>query len=126
MRKQDRTIVIFDDDEDILSICKFILEERGWKVIGFTDCKNVLEKVSATAPDIIMMDNRIPEEGGIHATRQLKADPDLKQIPVIYFSATNAIDKLAAEAGAQAYLAKPFELAALEKIIEQTLITSEL
>lgn len=56
------------------------------------------------------MDNWIPDEGGILATRKLKAFEQLKDIPVVYFSANSDIQTLAAEAGADSYLAKPFDL----------------
>ena len=79
--------MIFDDDEDILSICTFIFEDEGWEVKTHPDCVNVVERAASFAPDVILMDNWIPDEGGIIATRQLKANPMVKTIPVIYFSA---------------------------------------
>ncbi|MDB5150575.1 MAG: response regulator, partial [Mucilaginibacter sp.] len=49
-----KKIIIFDDDEDILSICSYVLEEQGWEVHTFTDCNNVTEKVSGICPDVIL------------------------------------------------------------------------
>src|SRR6195952_1104221 len=114
-------IIIFDDDEDILSICVYILEEQGWEVHAYTNCNNIIERVSAIAPDVILMDNWIPDEGGIIATQKLKKDEKLKHIPVIYFSANSDIQLLAAQAGAESYLAKPFDLDDLEKVINKVL-----
>ncbi len=123
MSTPDKKIVIFDDDEDILSICSFILEEQGWKVYAFTDCNNIIEKVSSIMPDAILMDNWIPDDGGIIATQTLKKDEELKKIPVIYFSANSDIEILANHAGAQTYLAKPFDLEELERVINSVLVT---
>ncbi len=124
MNKAGKTIVIFDDDEDILAICSFILEEQGWKVFAYTDCNDITQKVSDAQPDVILMDNWIPDDGGIIATQTLKKNPDLKHIPVVYFSANSDIELLANHAGAQIYLAKPFDLEELENVINKVLVSS--
>ncbi|WP_259068750.1 response regulator [Mucilaginibacter sp. X4EP1] len=124
MNNPDKKIIIFDDDEDILSICSFILEEQGWTVHAFTDCNNIVEKVSAILPAVILMDNWIPDDGGIIATQTLKKNEDLKNIPVIYFSANSDIQLLANHAGAETYLAKPFDLEELERVINNVLLSS--
>jgi len=121
---QNKKIVIFDDDEDILSICSFILEEQGWTVYAYTDCNKITEKISAILPDIIIMDNWIPDDGGIIATQTLKKNEELKNIPVIYFSANSDIEQLARHAGAETYLAKPFDLEDLEIVINSVLVKS--
>ena len=124
MNNADKTIIIFDDDEDILSICSFILEEQGWKVYAYTDCNQITEKVSAILPDVILMDNWIPDDGGIIATQTLKKHESLKNIPVVYFSANSDIELLANHAGAEIYLAKPFDLEDLENVISKVLVKS--
>ena len=121
MNKTEKKIIIFDDDEDILSICSYILEEQGWEVHTYTDCNNIIEKVSGIYPDVILMDNWIPDAGGIIATQTLKKHEDLKKIPVVYFSANSDIQLLADHAGAETYLAKPFDLEELERVINSVI-----
>jgi CheY-like chemotaxis protein len=121
MDKPRKKIIIFDDDEDILSICIYILEEQGWEVHAYTNCNNIIERVSGIHPDVILMDNWIPDEGGIIATQTLKKDDKLKDIPVIYFSANSDIQLLADHAGAEGYLAKPFDLEELDRVINTVL-----
>lgn len=121
-KSSTKKIIIFDDDEDILSICTYVLEEQGWEVHTFTDCNNITEKVSGIHPDVILMDNWIPDAGGIIATQTLKKDEKLKSIPVIYFSANSDIGLLANDAGAETWLAKPFDLQELEKVIDGVLV----
>lgn len=122
MDNPPKKIIIFDDDEDILSICSYILEEQGWEVNTFTDCNNIIEKVGGILPDVILMDNWIPDAGGIVATQTLKKDDKLKNIPVVYFSANSDIQLLADHAGAETYLAKPFDLEELERVINTVLV----
>ncbi len=117
--------MIFDDDLDILSICSYILEEQGWEVHTSPHCNNILDTVGRVKPNVILMDNWIPETGGIVATQTLKKHPEFKNIPVIYFSANNDIQSLAKQAGADTYLEKPFDLTELEEIIDETLKKSE-
>ncbi len=114
-----KKVLIFDDDEDILAICTYILEEQGWEVSTFSNCNNVIEKVESIMPEVIFMDNWIPDSGGIVATQAIKQQEHLKHIPVIYFSANNDIKSLAKQAGADSFLAKPFDLEELENIVNQ-------
>lgn len=121
MNDPEKRIIIFDDDEDILAICSYVLEEQGWEVHTFTDCNHIIERVSSINPSVILMDNWIPDVGGIVATQMLKKNEALKKIPVIYFSANNDIHLLADNAGAETFLAKPFDLDELQNIIDTAL-----
>ncbi len=112
-----KNILILDDDKDILFVCSYLLEEMGWEVHTQTNCNNILELVKEIKPAIILMDNWIPDTGGIVATQTLKADKELRSIPVIFFSANSDIKNLCIEAGADMYLSKPFDIAVFEKII---------
>jgi CheY-like chemotaxis protein len=103
----------------ILTICSYILTELGWTVYTFTNCEHILDKLANINPDIIFMDNWIPNQGGIVATQTLKSSASYCHVPVIYFSANADIALLAQSAGADAYLAKPFELNELTAVIER-------
>ena len=121
MKFNGKKIIIFDDDEDILSVCTYVLEEQGWDVHVFTDCNQIIDKVRSVMPDVILMDNWIPDTGGIIATQTLKSNDALKNIPVVYFSSNSDIQLLAKQAGAEAYIAKPFDLEDMERIIDGVL-----
>ena len=116
-----KRILIFDDDTDILSICTYILEEQGWEVKTSSHCNQIVDLVREFMPDVILMDNWIPDTGGVIATQSIKKEADLRHIPVVYFSANNDIQSLARQAGADTHLEKPFDLNELEAVIEGVL-----
>ncbi|WP_428331497.1 response regulator [Mucilaginibacter sp.] len=122
MKFNDKIVLIFDDDEDILSICSYILEENGFTVHTSTNCKDIVSKVEQINPHVILMDNWIPDQGGVVATQQLKKSNTLQKIPVIYFSANNDIKAIAEKAGADSYISKPFDLDQLISVINSCLI----
>ena len=115
----DKCVLICDDDADILEVTKTILQLRGYKVETLMNCDDLLAKVEVIKPSVILMDLWIPDIGGGEATKLLKSNPATKHIPVVIFSANNDIEKVARNAGANGYLRKPFEIADLEKIIEE-------
>lgn len=114
---EQKKVFIFDDNTDILELCTFILEDAGYEIKTSSTSNNIIDQVTAYIPDIIFMDNWLPDVGGIEATRELKGHDLLKNIPVIYFSANNDVMSLADQAGADGYLSKPFDIQELENII---------
>ncbi|MCD2422161.1 response regulator [Niabella pedocola] len=114
-----KTILVFDDDVNILDIFKIVLEGSGYRVALSQTSDNIIEKTKEVNPDVIIMDNWIPGMGGLKATLLLKEHPDCKQIPVIYCSANREVRLLAEQANAQAFLAKPFDLEDLENMVAQ-------
>ena len=114
---KNRKVFVFDDNTDILELCTIILEDAGYDIKTSSTSNNIIDQVMAYTPDIIFMDNWLPDVGGIDATRALKAHAQLKNIPVIYFSANNDVKSLADQAGADGYLSKPFDIEELEGII---------
>jgi two-component system alkaline phosphatase synthesis response regulator PhoP len=95
---KNKRVFVFDDNTDILELCTIILEDAGYDIKTSSTSNNIIEQVMAYTPDIIFMDNWLPDVGGIDATRALKAHESLKGIPVIYFSANNDVKSLADQA----------------------------
>lgn len=114
-----KKVFIFDDNKELLELCTILLEEAGYQIKTSTTSNNIIREVASYQPDIIFMDNWLPDISGIDATRQLKANEDLKDIPVIYFSANINVGALAKEAGADDYLAKPFDISSLEAMVRK-------
>jgi CheY-like chemotaxis protein len=113
-----KKVLILDDDLDILQICAIILQKKGFDVKTLNHSNDVWEQVKKYLPDVILMDNWIPGVGGIEATQSLKSDPELQNIPVIFFSANSNVVQLAKEAKADYYLQKPFDIKEMESIVQ--------
>ncbi|HMR17757.1 MAG TPA: response regulator [Sphingobacterium sp.] len=118
-----KSILVFDDDKAILDIFSLVLEASGYQVAISSTSHDIIEKVEEVTPDVIIMDNWIPDIGGVEATRLLKSHPQFKHIPVIYCSANNDVESLASLAGAETYLPKPFDLNDLERKVAELMNT---
>ncbi len=117
--QQGKKIFIFDDNQELLELCTIILEDIGYQIKTSSTSNDVERQVSDFGPDIIFMDNWLPDVSGIEATQQLKSNSLLRHIPVIYFSANNNIAELAKEAGADDFLSKPFDITNLEELVKK-------
>ena len=112
----NKKVFIFDDNAEILELCTDILNDLGCEVRTSPTTNNIEQQVIDFMPNLIYMDNWLPDISGIEATRLIKANPDLKNNPVIYFSANSNIEDLAQQAGADEYIAKPFDIFEFEEI----------
>jgi two-component system cell cycle response regulator DivK len=108
--KEYKRIVFVDDDPNHLLIGKLVLERRGYEVLTLNNCEDLITRILDFNADLIFMDHNMPEISGIDATQLLKAEPRTREITVIYFSGEKNIEKLAAEAGADGWLSKPFQI----------------
>ena len=117
----NKKVFLFDDSVEILDLCTLILTNMGCEVKTSTHSNEIEKQVADFNPDLIFMDNWIPNISGKKATQILKANELLKEITVIYFTANSNISELAKEAGADAYIAKPFDIDQFEDIVKQYL-----
>jgi len=105
----ERKILIVDDEEDLLKVVSFRLEKTGYKVCCAVTGKEALEMAARERPDLILLDLRLPLLNGMEVCTQLKKDDNLKQIPVIIFTASSGhVDEKAMACGADDYIVKPF------------------
>jgi signal transduction histidine kinase len=117
----DRRILIVEDDEDIRSTLASILVGEGYRVEVAGDGRAALSALSAsTAPDLIILDLRMPTMDGWQFRVQQKNDPSLALIPVIAISADASPQAAAVDAAA--YLRKPFDYASLMMTVDRVLM----
>ena len=121
-----KCILIFDDDYEILLVCKVILEQQNYHVETRERCENIIQDLMELKPDIVLIDLWIPQIGGENAVSLIKNNEDTKHIPVLLFSANDEIDKIFKRTNANGYLKKPFEISALVQIIKANILEKKL
>ena len=112
-----KKVLIYDDDVDLLEVCSLILTAKNFEVVTKEKCTEIIRDVGQHFPDVIIMDNWIPDIGGVKATQLVKKSDQYKHIPVIFFTANSNVSELAAEAGADYWLQKPFDITQLEDMV---------
>ena len=110
-------ILSIEDDSTISNILRIFLERFGYRFYSATSAVAGLEMAYETNPDVIIMDLLMPEMNGWEVIERLREDSD---IPIIVLSALNDSDSKnrAFEAGADAYLTKPFRFDNLKDSID--------
>ena len=117
---QPASILAVDDTAANLQVLTGMLKERGYKVRPVPSGKLALVAASRDPPDLILLDINMPELNGYEVCECLKADDQLKGIPVIFISAlTEQLDKVKAFAmGGVDYITKPFQMEELHARVE--------
>ncbi|MSP62241.1 MAG: response regulator [Myxococcales bacterium] len=105
-------IVVCDDQDDIAHLVNMALGDAGYLCLRARDGEQALFLASIEAPDLLILDVMMPRVDGITACKKLKADPVLSRIPILMLTALADVDDKVKglEAGADDYLAKPFDL----------------
>lgn len=119
--RMEQCVLIYDDDIEILKVCKVILESQNYRVEVVSTCENILNDIDGMKPDIILMDLWIPEIGGENAIRIMHQNPQTSHIPVILFSANDEIEKISKRIKANGFLKKPFDIVMLRQTIKNFL-----
>src|SRR5438876_52256 len=105
-----RRILVCDDDPGVVEVITIMLQEEGHEVKTLNSGKAIQKRVQEYSPDIILLDIWMPGIDGKQVAKLLKDNPDTGHIPIIVISALNDTEKIAKEAGADDFLAKPFEM----------------
>ena len=123
-----KKVLFVDDDVDFCEVAKILLESKGYEVVLAYDGKEGLEKVRAEKPDLVILDVMMPEMNGYDVCVVVKADPELKKIPVILLTGvdqalfkTTYTNVMGLMTEADDYIAKPVEPEELAKRVEELL-----
>ena len=108
-------ILIAEDEPDIRELVLFMLRFAGYEVVAATNGEEAVQTALREKPDLILLDVRMPRMTGYDACRLMKANPDLRDVPVVFLSAKGQESEIQSglEAGAEEYLLKPFSPAEL-------------
>jgi two-component system cell cycle response regulator DivK len=107
-----KKIIVVEDNELNLKLFCDLLRAHGYETEAVRDGREAVERTRAFEPDLIIMDIQMPHVSGLELIEQLKADPDLKHIPVMAVTAYAAKgdEERIRDAGAEGYVSKPISV----------------
>jgi DNA-binding response OmpR family regulator len=120
-----KKILVVDDDENIRSLERTILEQQGFDVVTAAGGDEALKLLAGGTFDLMLLDIMMPGKDGFEVCRQIKQDPRMREMPVVFLTAKGGGDALAEgfESGAVMYINKPFTarklLAVVNTMLEQ-------
>jgi DNA-binding response OmpR family regulator len=114
-----KKIIVAEDNSDMLFILDTVLKEEGYNVEAIPNGVAIVNESNREWPDLFILDKDMPYIDGIALAKFLKVKKETKDIPIIMISAYHRLKVKAKEAGIDAFIEKPFELAFLKKTINQ-------
>ncbi|MGQ9626110.1 MAG: response regulator transcription factor [Anaerolineae bacterium] len=123
-----KRVLCIENEPEMIDLIKLILERKGFEVLGALGGREGLEVIRREKPDLILLDLMMPDVDGWEVYRQMKADEELRNIPVIVVTAkAQSIDKVLGLyiAKVDDYITKPFGPQELLESVEKVLRTKE-
>jgi two-component system phosphate regulon response regulator PhoB len=120
------TVLVVDDEQDVLDLIVYNLQKAGYKTVVARDGASALQKARDLFPSLIVLDLMLPQLDGTAVCKQLKADSKTAPIPIIMLTAkAEEVDRIVGlELGADDYVTKPFSprelVLRVKKILERT------
>ena len=120
------TILLVEDFDDTRLMMRLWLMRKGYRVVEAQSGEEAIRVANAVLPDLIIMDVMMPGISGLDATRRIRQHEALREIPIVAVSAYGAEEyrARALESGCTEYVSTPFELSALEELIESLLVVN--
>jgi twitching motility two-component system response regulator PilG len=118
-----KKILLVEDQESLLKLESILLTSRGFEVRGVSDGEAALAAIEEDIPDLMLLDIMLPDLDGFEICRMIKEKERTRQIPIIMVTARKSRRdvQLSREAGADAYITKPFKSAMLIETIQKIL-----
>ena len=112
-------ILIADDSADNVAMISLDLQQQGYRVVTANNGEDAINVAAQTMPNLILMDISMPTLDGLGATRRIREDAALREIPVIAVTAfeTQGFQRAAYDAGVSGYLTKPIDLDRMHQLI---------
>ena len=109
-------VLIVDDDPDMVTIIRIMLDDAGYQVRSARNGKEALESVATKMPAVVLLDILMPVMDGWQCARELRARYG-RRVPIVVVTAAEHAGARAAQVGGDDVLAKPFEMAELLRIV---------
>ncbi len=122
-KETGQTILVVDDMRDNLILLSLSLQDMGYRVVTATNGEDALTIAKMARPDLILMDIAMPQQDGLAATRHIREQSELGDVPVIALTAfdTEGFRQAAFDAGFNGYLTKPIDFERLKKLMRMLL-----
>lgn len=106
-----KSILFIEDEEELLSSITRLLLDQGYRVDAVNDAEKALALLPKSKPDLIIADIKLPGIDGFDFFQEVRKDPRLKAVPVIFITAFNNVKAMmyAKEIGVNEYITKPFD-----------------
>lgn len=120
-----KTVLLAEDEPNIVESISFLLKREGFNVVVTNDGRSALETAISQQPDVMVLDLMLPEMDGYEVLRNLRANPVVKELPVLMLTAKGQkIDReTAIECGANLFMTKPFSnadiIAAVNSLVDE-------
>jgi DNA-binding response OmpR family regulator len=116
-------VLIAEDEPSILDSLEFILKRAGLSCASVTDGEQVLGFVRRMSPKVVVLDVMLPRRTGFEVLKQLRADPDTADLPVLILTAKGQAQdrRIAEELGASSFITKPFSNAEVVETVRMLL-----
>jgi CheY-like chemotaxis protein len=113
------TILVADDEPEVINLVRIMLEMEGYTVLDATDGREALTSIRSKKPALVLLDVRMPKMSGLDVLARLRQEPATASIPVIMLSVVTTYPEVqqALDQGAIAYLPKPFELREMVRLV---------
>ncbi|KAA0970128.1 response regulator [Aureimonas fodinaquatilis] len=118
-----KTVMIVEDNELNMKLFRDLIEAHGYDTVQTRSGLKAVELARETRPDLILMDIQLPEISGLDVTRTIKADAELKSIPIIAVTAfaMKGDEERIMQGGCEAYISKPISVTRFIETIKQFL-----
>lgn len=113
-----KTVLVVDDDKDILTLASIVLGDEGYEVQTAVDGREALESLKDHLPDLILLDMKMPVMDGWEFARNFRVEHG-SATPIVVFTASVDAKKESQEIGAVGWLGKPFDLDRLVAVVDR-------
>ena len=118
-----QTVLVVDDMSDNIILISLSLQDMGYRVITATNGADAFNIAKLARPDLILMDIAMPQQDGLAATRRIREEAELQDVPVVALTAfdTDGFRQAAFDAGFNGYLTKPIDFDRLRNLMAKLL-----
>lgn len=115
-----RTILVVDDDQDLLDLLAFVLSSEGYEVKTASDGRQALDALQPSMPSLILLDMKMPVMNGWEFAAEFHRQYD-NGAPIVVVTAAENAEKRAEEIGASGWISKPFDVITLIDVVQRQL-----